>query len=116
MEGIIGGAGGGVAGGNVGGSGQEPGLGKAVAFLGYVLDAVQMRDGRHRAGVWPGGAVEGRASVAPVPSTGGIGPVQRGIDGQQMWQVAPGRILEIVDPLHAYGSSVLGLDGACRVG
>ena len=97
--------------GHIGGIGQVPRLGVAIALVAYRNGAVHVRDERYGPGVGPGVSLEGRAPVAPVDSTRRVGPVQRRVDGQQVRQVVAVCVHELVDPLDAHGRSRLRLDG-----
>ena len=68
------------------GVGQEPGLRVAVAPVRHVLHAVHVDADRHRPAVGAGGGGERRSAVASRDAAGRVGPVQRGIDRQQMRQ------------------------------
>jgi hypothetical protein len=89
-----------VAGRDVVREGQVPGLGVPVALLGIVA-AMQVANYRNRPGVGTGGRGERRMHVPSIRPAGRVGPVQGGIDRQQVRQIAPTAIDQAVDPGHA---------------
>ena len=91
----------GVARGDVLGRRQVPRLRVAVAVVGHAHRAVHVGDHRNGARVRAGCLGEGRSGVAAGHAARRVGPVQRWIDREQMRQVVPVRVREVVDPLHA---------------
>ena len=101
----------GVARWDVPGGGQVPRLGVSVAPVGGVAAVEMSHDGD--------GARIGRLIAAVLVATlgapGRIGPVQRLIDGEQVWAEVPARLDEAVDPLDAHRTAPVGLDRERRV-
>ena len=123
----------GIAVGDVGGVGQVPRLRVAVALLADAHRPVDVGHDRHRPGVCRvlglgvgelagrhvGQALEARRLVGPLPAFRvrallRVGPVQRGVDGQEVGQVAALGVGEPVHPGDAHRRPVLGLDGHAR--
>src|SRR6266511_508845 len=89
---------------------QVPRLGVPVVLLEGVR-AVQVGDERYRSPVRAGGTGELGSHVPSGVAAGRVGPVQRGVDRQQVRaEVAAGRD-ELVGPAHPGGAVDAGLDG-----
>jgi hypothetical protein len=89
---------------------QVPGLGIPVAVIGHADGTVDMRDDRHRARVGAGSRVERGPHVAAFRPARRVRPVQRLVDREQVRQILPVVVDEVVDPLDSDGPIHLRLD------
>ena len=92
----------GVARGDVLGRRQVPRLRVAVAVVGHAYRAVNVRDDRNRPLVWAWRLLELGSLVSSLRAPGRVRPMKGRVDREEMRQVVPVRILEVVDPLHPH--------------
>ena len=109
-EGVVPGPDGRIPGRNVRGVREEPRFRVAVALL-RDMRTVHVRDPGHRPGVRQ---LTGAVHVASGHTSRRISPVQRLIDGQEMWQVMSSAVDEIVTPLDTHRPVRDGLEGERR--